>query len=508
MAMKTLFLSCLAAAKSADTRKWHGRSVYFVVTDRFAKSSAGEDSDPICDGREWCGGTFRGVLRQLDYIQGMGFDALWITPVVQQVEWRDHWNGTGYHGYWAKDFFAIDAHLGTHEDLLSLSAELHHRGMLFMLDIVVNHVGPIHSVRDMQHLGEGLNSASGEQFHQLGRRPGQSLDNYIKKPVTMGEAGEGCWPMYNFSDRCNYSIVLDGWFGDLADLRQENPGVSAYLVRWIRYMAETYSIDAFRLDTALYVPKWFLAKLQDAAGAPIIGEVQTYNMSLHRSFAPPLAGVLNFPIADQLSRIFSPDGLMSELHHLLDSQAALHYPDPHFLGNFIDNHDCDRFLFNHSGDLTQVRNGLILTLFYHGLPIVYYGTEQPPVSNASDERTSMWPDRYDTSSELYSYLARAHAVRRAFGFSSGGRHASSLAKTLGADDHHIVIRRGDLFVLVSNLGSGAGSSEVCVPGTLEPFEALVPVLGSGGASAADDQLCFHSSGGEPTVFARRSVVLV
>ena len=121
----------------------------------------------------------------------MGFDAVWITPVVKQVEWRDNWNGTGkeaarslapyqdfnsnsslrsapflatlvagYHGYWAKDFNKIDEHFGTPEDLKKLSQTLKENGMLFMLDIVANHVGPLHGLDDVASLGDGLNGLS------------------------------------------------------------------------------------------------------------------------------------------------------------------------------------------------------------------------------------------------------------------------------------------------------------------------------------------------------------
>jgi alpha-amylase len=57
----------------------------------------------VCDGNgAWCGGSLRGLLAQLDYIQGMGFDAVWITPVVEQLEGIDPnptWGGSvAYHG--------------------------------------------------------------------------------------------------------------------------------------------------------------------------------------------------------------------------------------------------------------------------------------------------------------------------------------------------------------------------------------------------------------------------
>jgi len=52
-----------------DTSAWVGRSVYFVVTDRFARSDGG--GTPGCGGKGWCGGTIKGVEEKLGYIQAL-----------------------------------------------------------------------------------------------------------------------------------------------------------------------------------------------------------------------------------------------------------------------------------------------------------------------------------------------------------------------------------------------------------------------------------------------------
>jgi alpha-amylase len=290
--------------------KWHGRSVYFVVTDRFARD---DGSTSFCGNgtKEWCGGTLKGVTGQLDYIAGMGFDALWVSPVVEQVPWKDHWNGTAYHGYWARDFFKIDPHFGTAEDLRALSTACKQRQMLLMLDVVANHVGPVHSIAELSQLGPHLSSPSGQQFHTLDRQPSQSLGTYIScsdyprctTPVEMMSAGKppfgsgGCFPLYNFGSGCNHTVILDGWFGDLADLNQEHPPTSRYLLSWIRGMVRNYSLDGLRLDTALYMPRSFLQHFQQSAGVYIAAEVVTLNHTLHRSFTPTLSGLLNFPLS-------------------------------------------------------------------------------------------------------------------------------------------------------------------------------------------------------------------
>ena len=74
-----------------------GKSIYFVLVDRFARTD-GTNSTP-CAASAWCGGTLAGLLSRLDYIEGMGFDCVWITPVVGQYEGRNGLSGESYHGY-------------------------------------------------------------------------------------------------------------------------------------------------------------------------------------------------------------------------------------------------------------------------------------------------------------------------------------------------------------------------------------------------------------------------
>ena len=240
--------------------KWHGRAIYFVMTDRFALPTTGGDQRPRCGVG---GGTLSGVTRRLDYIQSMGFDAIWITPVVKQLPWRDNWNGTAYHGYWAADFASLEARIGGETELQALKDACASRGMLLMLDVVANHVGPIHSLSEVAQLGPGLRSTAGfTQFHTLDRAPDESFAHYLTHPRTVMSAGERCWPHYDFGRRCNHSVILNGWFGDLADLNQSNSVISSYLLRAIRNLVQTYGIDGLRLDTALYMPNWFLDQLQ------------------------------------------------------------------------------------------------------------------------------------------------------------------------------------------------------------------------------------------------------
>ena len=77
------FFVCLYLALAADTQGWKPRSIYFVLIDRIARS--GSDNSACADLGKYCGGTFKGLEGKLDYIKGMGFDAIWITPVVKSA---------------------------------------------------------------------------------------------------------------------------------------------------------------------------------------------------------------------------------------------------------------------------------------------------------------------------------------------------------------------------------------------------------------------------------------
>lgn len=70
------------------------------MTDRFARTD-GSTSAP-CDFNSYCGGTWQGLINKLDYIQQMGFTAVWISPVVQNVEGLTG-DGDSYHGFWAQN---------------------------------------------------------------------------------------------------------------------------------------------------------------------------------------------------------------------------------------------------------------------------------------------------------------------------------------------------------------------------------------------------------------------
>lgn len=130
---------------AASAEEWKSRNVYQVLTDRFMPTDAKKCAK---NPRSYCGGTFKGLLDNLDHMQRLGFDAVWISPIVKN-------SPGGYHGYWTTDFYGVNEHFGTADDLKALSMGLKKRGMLLMLDVVVNHASPDvkHDLSNLEQVG-------------------------------------------------------------------------------------------------------------------------------------------------------------------------------------------------------------------------------------------------------------------------------------------------------------------------------------------------------------------
>jgi alpha-amylase len=142
-----------ATAQSVRPFSWDNATVYFLLTDRFNNADPSNDhaygrKDDAASLRGFMGGDLAGITAKIKsgYFTELGVDALWITPPVEQIHGAtDEGTGKsyGFHGYWAKDFTAIDANLGTEADLHALVDAAHAAGLRVLLDVVMNHTGPV-----------------------------------------------------------------------------------------------------------------------------------------------------------------------------------------------------------------------------------------------------------------------------------------------------------------------------------------------------------------------------
>jgi len=158
MKLTTLALSLTLACGSVLAAQpqpfvWENATVYFLLTDRFNNANPANDlaygrkadAAPL---RGYMGGDLAGVTAKIKqgYFKELGVDALWFTPPTEQNHGStDEGTGVayGFHGYWPRDFTAVDANLGTEQDVRDLVDAAHAAGMRVLLDVVMNHTGPV-----------------------------------------------------------------------------------------------------------------------------------------------------------------------------------------------------------------------------------------------------------------------------------------------------------------------------------------------------------------------------
>jgi alpha-amylase len=132
---------------------WNDATVYFLLTDRFFNGDPTNDHalGRAHDGavlRNFEGGDLAGVRQKLEegYFDALGVDVIWLTPFVEQIHGSVD-EGTGktyaFHGYWTRDWTAVDPALGTMADLRALVESAHRRGIRVLMDAVINHPGPV-----------------------------------------------------------------------------------------------------------------------------------------------------------------------------------------------------------------------------------------------------------------------------------------------------------------------------------------------------------------------------
>ena len=139
--------------KPAAPFVWEGANLYFLLTDRFNNGNLLNDvnferTQEPGKLRGFEGGDIKGLTQKIKsgYFTDLGINAIWLTPVVEQIHGAtDEGTGIsyGFHGYWARDWTALDPNFGTKDDLKRLVEEAHSKGIRIVLDGVINHTGPV-----------------------------------------------------------------------------------------------------------------------------------------------------------------------------------------------------------------------------------------------------------------------------------------------------------------------------------------------------------------------------
>ncbi|QLG43905.1 alpha-amylase family glycosyl hydrolase [Costertonia aggregata] len=139
--------------KSGSPFFWEGANIYFLLTDRFNNGNPENDinfrrTDSTAVLRGFKGGDIQGITNKINdgYFSDLGINAIWFTPVVEQIHGSTNegtGNTYGYHGYWTKDWTAIDPNFGTKKELETMVKTAHKNGIRILMDVVINHTGPV-----------------------------------------------------------------------------------------------------------------------------------------------------------------------------------------------------------------------------------------------------------------------------------------------------------------------------------------------------------------------------
>lgn len=389
--------------------------IYQVMLDRFFDGDP-SNNDPAGDTglydstqtnwKLYWGGDLAGLTDKIPYLAGMGITALWISPPVDNVHTPVYESGSsapeaGYHGYWARDFYRIDPHLGTWSDFDNLVSTAHANGIKVVIDFAPNHSNPndtgeYGSIYDNGTFEAAYNNDPNGWFHHNG----------------------------GISDYNN--LYQDEYYNlaDLADLAQENSSVDSYLKGAMNQFLQ-HGVDGVRVDAVKHmsnptggwvktladdveaqnphymVGEWYLSSINDP----------TYPSAVRFANQSGVA-LLNFPLNVAIRDVFGSGNGAQELDSVMSKEAS-DFTWPNDQGVFIDNHDMSRFL-TLNNNMSLLHEALTTTLTAPGIPIIYYGTEQylhNDTSGGTDPYNRPMMNSWSTTTTAYKLIANLAGLR-------------------------------------------------------------------------------------------------
>lgn len=340
--------------KNENDFDWDEAVVYFMMTDRFFD---GNESNNTASGTDtygdnpglYHGGDFAGVTAKLDYLQDLGVNTIWLTPIVKNIAGvtvtdegkEDVPYNAAYHGYWASDFTKLNPTMGTTEEFKTMISEAHKRGMRIMVDIVVNHAG------------YGTESTFADMLRD--------------KSVSEGD--------------------IKSWQSGLPDFATENADVRAKLVEWQTSWMRNYGVDYFRVDTVKHVDSTTWAALKNSTtevnpSFKMIGEYYGAGYASNGSTlgSGQMDADLDFDFNDQATSFVS--GNISSVEKFLSARnSALN--NAYMTGQFLSSHDEDGFKaslmngkqYTEDEATSAALVAATLQLTAKGIPVIYYGEE-------------------------------------------------------------------------------------------------------------------------------------
>lgn len=387
------FLNKIDIYKAPD---WVRETIWYqIFPERFANGDKSNDpkgvkdwKEAITSHRDQYGGDLKGVIDHLDYIEDLGVNGIYFTPIF-------HSNSN--HKYDTIDYKTVDPCFGNVEVLKELVDKAHKKGIKVMFDIVFNHCGfYFDKFQDVVEKGE--NSIYKDWFH-------------IKS-----------YPVYDKGSELHVSKDLNfhtfAFTPSMPKLNTENPEVKQYLFDVIRYWCEQIEIDGFRLDVANEVDHNFWREFRKLIkelnpNAYILGEV--WHDANPWLMGDQFDGVMNYPLNDAIINYFTNDSMDSLAFAREVNRVNFNYP-AHVnqnMYNLLDSHDTARFLHLTAENKDLLKLAYVFMMTHVGAPSVYYGNEIGMTGNQDpDNRRPMIWDKEEQDLELFSFLKKLIHIRK------------------------------------------------------------------------------------------------
>lgn len=358
-----------AETKGFDTSD----AIYLITPDRFANGNSDNDEvEGMLEGLNRRdeygrhGGDIQGIRDHLDYIQGMGFTAIWLNPVLENNQKEQ-----SYHGYATTDYYKVDPRFGTNEEYKNLSLAAKDKGLKLIMDMIANHCGSEHWwMKD---------PPTNDWFNFQGK---YTNTNHRRETVQDPHAAD--------EDRM---LMEDGWFVQtMPDLNQRNPFLSTYLMQnsiwWIEYLG----LAGIRQDTYSYPNKDFMSAwtcriMEEYPNFNIVGEEWSENPAITSywqkgkvnpdGYTSCLPSIMDFPLNIALNKALNEEENWGAgiVRLYLSLANDFQYADPYNLVIFPDNHDMTRIYTQLNEDYDMYKMALAFILTTRGIPQIYYGTE-------------------------------------------------------------------------------------------------------------------------------------
>lgn len=254
---------------------WSAANVYFLLTDRFNNGDTSNDTIikrdlPTGKLRGFEGGDFAGITQKIEsgYFTDLGIDAIWLTPIWEQIHGSvDEGTGNTYafHGYWAKDWTAVEPSYGTMQEFKDLVSKAHENDIRILLDVVINHTGPVTDL-DPQWPEDWVRTGPSCTYENQETAVSCTLTNNL--PDILTDSDEEVDVPQILLDKWQQEGRLDKELQELDEFfaSSELPKTPVnYLIKWVTDYARETGVDGFRIDTVKHVEEDVWATFNEQA---------------------------------------------------------------------------------------------------------------------------------------------------------------------------------------------------------------------------------------------------